>query len=393
MQKTMNRTAPIAAGILLALLFAGAGYWIGQRQSGGKVGPAESPAATGPAARAGVPGGPAGGPPGVAVELARVAKLSLPQGVTAVGSLRSNESVLVRPEISGRIAEFTFTEGQGVAKGTVLVRLDGSVARAELQQAKANLVLAQAKIERAIDLQAKGFISSQARDEAENNLKVAQAGVALAEAKLAKTEIIAPFSGVLGLRSASVGDYVKEGQDIINLEAIDPLKVDFRVPEAHFRKLRVGQNLQLTLDAFPNQSFAGRIYAINPAIDAAGRAVVLRATVQNSEGRLRPGGFARVRLLLDEQAEALMIPEQALVPSGDEQYVFRVSEGRAQRLRVEIGQRREGKVEVVRGLEAEEQVVIAGQMKLRDGVPVRPLETAAAGNSNPAQLPAKSSGS
>lgn len=389
----MNRTAPIAAGILLALLFAGAGYWVGQRQSGGKVGPAEGPAATGPAPRAGVPGGPAGGPPGVAVELARVAKLSLPQGVTAVGSLRSNESVLVRPEISGRIAEFTFTEGQGVTKGTVLVRLDGSVARAELQQAKANLVLAQAKIERAIDLQGKGFISSQARDEAENNLKVAQAGVALAEAKLAKTEIIAPFSGVLGLRSASVGDYVKEGQDIINLEAIDPLKVDFRVPETHFRKLRVGQNLQLTLDAFPNQSFAGRIYAINPAIDAAGRAVVLRATVQNSEGRLRPGGFARVRLLLDEQAEALMIPEQALVPSGDEQYVFRVSEGRAQRLRVEIGQRREGKVEVVRGLEAEEQVVVAGQMKLRDGVPVRPLETAAAGNSNPAQLPAKSSGS
>ncbi len=320
-----------------------------------------------------------------------VATLPLPQTLSAVGTMRSNESVLIRPEISGRIAEFSFSEGQNAAKGAVLVRLDASVTRAELQQAKANLVLSQAKFDRAVDLQVKGFVSSQAREEAENNLKVAQAAVALAEAKLAKTEILAPFSGVLGLRSASVGDYVKEGQDIVNLEAIDPLKVEFRVPELHLKKLRVGQNLQLMLDAFPNKTYTGRIYAINPAIDAAGRAVVLRALVHNSDGRLRPGGFARVRLLLDEEAVALLIPEQALVPSGEEQYVFRVTDGRAQRVKVEIGQRREGQVQVLSGLAADEAVVVAGQLKLRDGIPVKPLGTPAP-NPLPAQAPAKSSG-
>lgn len=369
----MNRIAQLAGAVLIALVFAGSGYWLGQRGTPTAAPGGAAPGASRPPAAAGGPSGPPGAGGGVAVEVARVAKTSLPQAVSAVGTIRSNESVMLRPEISGRIAEFSFGEGQGVAKGAVLVRLDASVARAELQQARANLVLSQGKFERAIDLQAKGFVSSQAREEAENNLKVAQAAVAVAEAKLAKTEIVAPFSGILGLRSASVGDFVKDGADIVNLEAIDPLKVDFRVPEVHFKKLRVGQSLQLSLDAFPGQTFAGRIYAINPAIDAAGRAVVLRATVQNGDGRLRPGGFARVRLLLDELGEALMIPEQALVPTGEDQFVYKVQEGRAQRIKVDIGQRRDGRVEVVRGLSADETVVIAGQMKLRDGVPVKPL--------------------
>ncbi len=385
----MNRTAQIAGGVFFAFVLAGAGYWLGQKTAGTPPTTTSSPGAPNATARPAGSGGPGGS--AVPVETALVTKQPLPQAVTAVGTLRSNESILVRPEISGRIAEFAFTEGQSVGKGAALVRLDASVGRAELQQAKANLVLSQGKFERAIDLQAKGFVSSQAREEAENNLKVAQAAVALAEAKLAKTEILAPFAGVLGLRSVSVGDYVKEGQDIVNLEAIDPLKVDFRVPEVYLKKLRVGQNLQISLDAFPNQGYLGRIYAINPAIDSAGRAVVLRATVQNSDGRLRPGGFARVRLLLDERSDALTIPEQALVPSGEDQYVFRVAEGRAQRVKVEIGQRSEGKVEVMRGLANGEAIVIAGQMKLRDGVPVKSID-APAQSLVPAQAPAKSSG-
>lgn len=386
----MNRSAQVASAVLIALTFAGAGYWLGNRGApivapgGAGAAPARAPGA------AAGPGGPPGAGGGIAVEMARVAKTNLPQAVTAVGTLRSFESVMLRPEIAGRIAEFLFDEGQRVAKGALLVRLDASVPQAELQQARANLVLAQAKFERAIDLQGKGFVSSQAREEAENNLKVAQAAVAVAEAKLAKTAIVAPFAGVLGLRSASVGDFVKDGADIVNLEAIDALKVDFRVPEVHFGKLRIGQTLHLALDAFPGRSFAGRIYAINPAIDAAGRAVVLRATVQNVDGRLRPGGFARVSLLLDEQGEALVIPEQALVPAGEDQFVFKVQEGRAQRVKVEIGQRRDGRVEVLRGLSADEAVVIAGQMKLRDGAPVKPLGEPGPAAAGPVQPPAKS---
>src|ERR1700682_2472336 len=133
------------------------------------------------------------------------------------------------------------------------------------------MVLAKAKYDLAIDLQGKGFISGQARDEAENNLKVGEAALALARAKLAKLSIEAPFSGIIGLRSVSVGDYVKEGADLVNLEAIDPLKVDFRVPETYLRQVQVGQSLQIALDALPGKTYEGKVIAVNPLIDAAGR--------------------------------------------------------------------------------------------------------------------------
>jgi membrane fusion protein (multidrug efflux system) len=239
-----------------------------------------------------------------------------------------------------------------------------------VQQAKANLTLGKTKYERAIDLQRQGFISSQARDEAENNLRLAEAAAALAAARLAKTEIRAPFSGVIGLRSVSVGDYVKEGQDMVNLEAIDPLKVDFRVPEVYLKQVQVGQTLQVSLDALPGRSYEGSVFAINPLVDAAGRAIVIRAQVKNADTALRPGMFARVRLLTKDARDALVLPEQALVPQGEEQFVFRVVDGRVARTKVELGQRRDGRVEVVKGVAPGDTIVTAGQLKLRDGMSV-----------------------
>src|SRR5690606_18619728 len=146
------------------------------------------------------------------------------QALTAVGSLRSDETVMIRPEVAGRIAEIGFREGETVRQGVVLVKLDDSVQRADLDKARANLSLSRSKFERANDLLKQGFLSSQGRDEAENNFRVAQADVELMQARLSKTAIGAPFSGTLGLRQVSVGDYVKEGQDIVNLESLDPLK-------------------------------------------------------------------------------------------------------------------------------------------------------------------------
>jgi len=239
-----------------------------------------------------------------------------------------------------------------------------------VQQAKANLTLAKAKYERAVDLQKQGFISGQARDEAENNLKVAEAALALTTARLAKTQIQAPFSGIIGLRSVSVGDYVKEGQEIVNLEAIDPLKVDFRLPEVYLKQVQVGQTLQVSLDALPGRTYEGRVFAINPLVDAAGRAIVIRAQVRNADTALRPGMFARVRLLTKDKRDAVVLPEQALVPLGEEQFVFRVVDGKAARTKVEVGQRRDGRVEIVKGVTPGETIVTAGQLKIRDGVPV-----------------------
>jgi membrane fusion protein (multidrug efflux system) len=233
----MEKTAIAATAVLLLIAAGAGGYWIGQNKQ------ANAPAA--PTAAAVAPAA----TPGIVVEASPVARSSLPLGITTVGSLRSDESVTLRPEVAGRISAILFREGQQVTKGAPLVRLDPSVAEAEFAQARANLTLAKAKFDRAVDLQHKGFISSQAKDEAENNLKVADAALALARAKLDKLTIVAPFSGLIGLRSVSTGDYVKEGADMVNLESIDPLKIDFRVPEIFLSQLRVGQSLQMTPSA------------------------------------------------------------------------------------------------------------------------------------------------
>jgi len=337
-------------------------------------------------------GGP-GGPPPVSVAPATQRAVQASEEFSA--RIEAQETVALRSRVAGTVERVHFKEGQRVAKGAVLVRLDPTINEAEVQQARANLKLARSKYERAVDLAKSNFISGQARDEAENNLRVAEAALALVEARLAKTEIKAPFSGVIGLRSVSVGDYVKEGADIVNLEAIDLLKVDFRVPEVYLRQVKAGQALQVTLDAYPGKTFEGRVFAVNPLLDAAGRAVVIRAQVKNADASLRPGMFARVRLITSESADSLVVPEQALVPQGTEQFVFRVAEGRAVRVKVEVGQRRDGKAEVVSGLSAGDVVVAAGQQRLRDGVPVavKGGDSGAAASAAKAREPAKAEGS
>ena len=374
----MKKTLPVV-GLVVALIAVGAAaYWLGKNQSDSNAAKATSAANAKNAAGA--------GPGSVNVEIVKVRATRLAQSITAVGSLRSDESVVIRPEIAGRVAEILFSEGSRVVRGAPLIRFDASVQRAELAQAEANLSLSKSKLERALDLQKKGFISSQAKDEADNNFRVAQAAYDLSAAKLTKLEIKAPFAGLVGLRLISVGDYVKDGQDIVNLEGVDPLKVDFKVPEIYLKQVRVGQSLQIALDAFPDRNFDGRVFAINPLVDVNGRSIVVRAVIKNGEARLRPGMFARVRLLLSESRDSLTVPEQALFPVGDDQYVYRLVEGRAQRVKIDIGQRREGQVEVAAGLEADDLVVTAGQLKLKDGVtvkvvgapPPRPDEAAAA---------------
>ena len=367
----MNKVSLAVLVLLVVALAAGGGYWYGTHQ------PARSPAVAKAPANAAAPAG-QGAAQAMVVEATKVALQPMPQAITAVGSLRSDESVTVRPEVGGRISEILFKEGQHVAKGVALIRLDASVNAAEVQQARANLKLAQSKYDRAVELSRQNFISKQAKDEAENNLRVAEAAVTLATARLAKMEIRAPFSGVIGLRVVSVGDYVKEGADVVNLESIDPLKVDFRVPEIYMSQVQAGQTLSVALDALPGKSFDGKVSAVNPLLDAAGRSLVIRAVVSNPDRSLRPGMFARVRLITRDERDALVIPEQAIVPQGDEQYVFRVVDGKATRVKVVIGQRRDAKVEVLNGLAPNDVVVTAGQLKLRDGVPVTIINGAAA---------------
>ncbi|WP_170937129.1 MULTISPECIES: efflux RND transporter periplasmic adaptor subunit [Rhodomicrobium] len=308
-----------------------------------------------------------------AVEAAKVTVGPISERVTAVGSLSANESVIIRPEVAGRVVEIGFEEGRPVAKGAVLLKLDDSLNKAEVAEAAARLELAKRNHARIEELAAGRIATERQRDEARSSLDVGTATVELARVRLEKTRIVAPFDGFGGLRKVSVGDYVTIGQDMFTLVDIDPIKVDFRISEKFLSAARTGQAIEIGVDAFPGRSFKGEVYAIDPSVDAAGRSVVLRARVDNKDLVLRPGLFARVTLIMELKPNALSVPEQALMPRGDDQFVFKVIDGKAVQAKVKIGNRRDGRVEVVDGLAASDIVVTAGQQKIRDGAAIRVL--------------------
>jgi membrane fusion protein (multidrug efflux system) len=303
----------------------------------------------------------------VAVEAAKVIAAPLSEQVTAIGTLLSDEAVTVSSEIPGRLKEIHFKEGEPVEKGAPLFTLDDSVYRAQLSDAEAKLKLAEQTHQRTTQLFKNKYATAQSADEATSNLAVSTATVELARVQLEKTRIAAPFSGIVGLRHVSVGEYITSGQALVNLEAIDPVKADFRVPERFLPAIRVGQAIRIKVDAYPDETFEGKVYAIDPRLDVAGRSLLVRALLPNKDQRLRPGLFARVTVLLQLKEDALSVPEQAIVPQGDSQYVFRIINGKAALTKVVIGTRREGRVEIVDGLSVGDEVVTAGQLKIRDG--------------------------
>ena len=303
----------------------------------------------------------------VPVEAAKVVAAPLSEQVTAVGTLLSNEAVTISSEIPGRLKDIHFQEGQPIEQGAPLFTLDDSVYRAQLADAEAKLKLAEQTHKRTSTLFTNKYATAQSADESASNLAVNTATVELARVQLDKAHIVAPFAGIVGLRRVSIGEYITAGQALVNLEAIDPVKADFRVPEKFLPAIRVGQTIRIKVDAFPEDTFDGKVYAIDPRLDVAGRSLLVRAMVPNTDQRLRPGLFARVTVLLQLKEDALSVPEQAIVPQGDSQFVFKIVDGKAKLTKVVIGTRREGRVEIVEGLIAGDQVVTAGQLKIRDG--------------------------
>lgn len=319
------------------------------------------------------------GPGKIPVETAPVVAASLSERVTAVGTLISNESVTIRPEVAGRIIEIGFQEGKSVKKGDVLIKLDDALPRAEFAEAQARLELAERNSKRTEELFSNRVATGRSRDEARSNLAISTATVELARVKLAKYTITAPFDGIAGLRQVSQGDYVGAGEDLFNLEAIDPVKADFRIGERYLPAIRAGQPIEVKVDAYGGRLFQGDVYAIDPKIDATGRSIIIRARIDNSEQLLRPGLFARIALIIETKPNALSVPEQAIVPRGQNQYVYRIVDGKAQQIEVRLGTRREGRVEIVDGLSEGDTVITAGQQKIGDGVPVAPIGQAADG--------------
>ena len=309
------------------------------------------------------------------VEVALVQSADLRDDAQAVGTLKSRQNTMIRPEIAGRVVALGFSDGSSVRAGQMLVQLDDSLQRAEIAQALAQVSIAQANHKRNQELVAQNFIAQRSLDESLANLQVAQAQLSLGCARWQRMKIAAPYAGTLGIRTVNIGDYVKEGADLVNLEDLSALYVDFRLPERYQDKVALRQTVDVQVDAIPGHSFQARIEAIDPLIDATGRAISVRAMLVNSSGtgkaraadkavpavpqakdaaslrsdtvatqtaeavcpaprlpsatggvatgRLRPGMFARVNALFALKQAALSIPEEAIVPMGGKQFVIK----------------------------------------------------------------------
>jgi membrane fusion protein (multidrug efflux system) len=288
---------------------------------------------------------------------------------------------MLRPEVSGRVTRINFRDADRVRRGQLLVQLDDQLPLAQVKQAEAELSIARANHKRNQELVEQKFIAQRSVDESGANLQVAEAKLALAQATAARLKIVAPFDGIAGIRSINIGDYLKDGADIVNIEDLDAVFVDFRLPERFQAKVRPGQTALVDVDALPGKRFSAVVQAIDPLVDANGRSVGVRGCIDNRQLLLRPGMFARITPVFGVREDARVIPEEAIVPQGGRQYVYKLVDGPdqdtriAQRIEVQVGIRQPGKVEVVAGLQAGDVVVTAGQQRiLKDGTPVRVLD-------------------
>jgi membrane fusion protein (multidrug efflux system) len=340
----------------------------------------------------------AGGPPGgemppMPVEAITLKPQPLAQGLQTVGSLRADESVVIRPEIAGRISRIHFTEGGRVSAGQVLFTLDGSLAQASLNEAAANLENSRRAATRAGELSKDKLIAQSDYDKARASLGVDQARVASARTTLSKMTLRAPFSGQIGLRDVSVGEFVTVGQDLVTLVRLDPIEVDFSVPEGALPQLHDGQTISVTVDAFPGETYDGKVVAIDPVIDPDSRSAKLRAQIPNPDFRLHPGQFAKLQLDTGTgSVDALLIPEQALMQEGETRFVYTVVDGKAKKVVIKTGTRVPGKLQVTDGLKAGDVVITAGQAKpmMHEGAAVKVLPPAdAAGPGTPPGAAAK----
>jgi len=348
--------------LLVGLMLAGCGGGNGDAAAGGPGGGEGAP--------------PGGGMPPLPVETVTLKLQPLAAGLQTVGSLRADESVVVRPEVGGRILRIHFTEGGSVRAGQPLFTLDGSVAQAALNEATANLENTRRAAERAGQLTEQKLIAQSDYDKAKAAFGVDRARVASARTALTKMTLSAPFSGQIGLREVSVGEFVNVGQDLVRLVRLDPIEVDFSVPENALGQLRNGQKISITVDAFPGDTFGGVVTAIDPVIDPASRSAKLRAQIGNPDFRLRPGQFAQLQLDTGgNRTQALLVPEQALMQDGDQRFVWTVVDGKAKKAVIKTGVRVPGAFQVTEGLKAGDMVITAGQTKpmMHDGLGVQPL--------------------
>ena len=313
-------------------------------------------------------------PPSPVVEVATVERGTLDEGLNLVGQLEPWESVVLRAETDGVIETIEFREGEEVAAGTVLFHLRDAEQQARLREAEAQLKLAEHAYGRAQKLSGNNIMAAAEMDQATANLSATRARVDLARVELDRTTIRAPFDGALGARLVSPGDRITDDTDLVTIDAVARLRLAFSVPEPIVEMVKQDTPLTVAVSPFPEETFPGQVYFVSPSLDPKSRQLLLKAVVPNSDRRLRAGLFANVHLEASRAENVLLAPESAVVFDPDGTFVFRVvADGTAERAVVELGLRRNGKVEVKSGLAAGDRVVSAGTNKVAAG---RPIEIA-----------------
>ncbi len=339
-------------------------------EGGGAPGAGGARPGNGGAGRPGGAGGPGGGPPQVVVVTTTLKESSFADAVEALGTAKANESVNITAKTANRIVSIRFTEGQQVRKGDVLLELDGVEASADLAVAEAALADTRSQYKRSTELFATKALSQAQMDQIQSTLRQNEARVSAAQGRMNETIIRAPFSGRVGLRNVSVGSYVTPAAVITTLDDTSVIKLDFSVPETYLTMLANGLEIEATSTAYPGVQFSGKVASIDSRIDPVSRSVIVRGNIDNRDSRLKPGMFMTVRLLRAED-RALTLPEQALVPEADRQFVFVVRDGEVKKTEITVGRRRPGEVEVLKGLKGGDVVVTEGTQKLVDGTKVR----------------------
>ncbi len=347
-----KRSVRITAIISLAvILLAGIGYWISLSQTPAKK----------------------GFPPAV-IASTKVKQENWQPSLQSVGSLVATNGIDVSTEVNGIVSEIVFTSGKPVEQGQVLIQLDKSVDRAALEALRAEQKLAQIRYNRAKGLFKKRVMSKSEFDEAQARLETAQAREKQQEAIISRKEITAPFKGLAGIRQVDLGQFIETGDPIVSLQALDPIFVDYTLPERYLTRIQPGQVVKVQLDALPGKIFSGEVTALNPGVDTGTRTLQVRATLPNPDNVMRPGMFAEIETYTGEPEPVLTLPRTSISFNTYGNFVFVINKNdkgmNVKRTAIVTGESRQGRVEI-KGLAAGTQIVRAGLVKLRDGMPVK----------------------
>ena len=324
-------------------------------------------------AKGGNPGAAGGGGfPPMPVEVAVAIRDTVVDAIAATGQIEAIQSIEVHPEVQGRITEILVREGQQVASGTPLFKVDDAELKAQVEQADADRQLAVQALERTKQLMTQNASSTADMEQAQAKAKGAEANYALLKTRLDRTVVRAPFSGLVGRRLVSIGAYVNSQTALTTLQSVNPQYATFQVPERYADRLRRGQLVSFQVAALPGKNFSGEVVFVDPVVELPGRTILIKARVPNPEQQLQAGMFLEARLATEIRPNAVVVPEDALLPMAGATFIWAVKDGKADRRQVSVGVRTAGWAEVQTGVDAGEQVVVGGAERLFPGAVLMP---------------------